>query len=65
MGMRGNNSGLCYYSFSRFAGGILVVYFCSCPYSLGRVVYALLLNMGSDQAWERSEVFADICIQTP
>ncbi len=43
MGMRSGNRGLDYYFISCASRSVLVVYFCGCPDSAWRMVYAQLL----------------------
>lgn len=61
--MRGNNSRVYYYPFSGFAGSILVVYICGRSDSIGRVVYALLLEQ-LRRAEERRPGLESVCVQT-
>jgi len=62
--MRGNNCWLCYYTVACIAGSVLVVYFCSRSDSIGRVVYALLLEQ-QERAEERRRALKVFVFRLP
>ena len=61
--MRGNNCRICHYTVSGIAGSVLVVYICGRSDSIGRVVYALLLEQLL-RAVERRTGLESVCVQT-